>query len=222
MNHRYWEGTGRDSSRRDYDGNAERYDRGFSAYAPREGDGGNGERAEHSDRRGEFAGGRQASFRDGQEDEIVGTRRGGWGGATLGRSGLGGGMGHSGMATFGWSDFDAGGGMGGWRTRRAAPRRGSSAPSQASPRQDHFGRGPKGYRRSDARIQEDVSELLKAHYAVDASDIEVSVQDGVVTLSGTVSDRRSKRMAERCIEDVSGVDDVTNQVRVSSSRADAS
>lgn len=79
---------------------------------------------------------------------------------------------------------------------------------------NHSGRGPKGYRRSDERIEEEVNERLKSDYELDASDIEVSVKDCVVTLSGTVSDRRSKRMAEDCCEDISGVEDVTNQIRV--------
>src|SRR5262245_32238876 len=37
----------------------------------------------------------------------------------------------------------------------------------------HAGRGPRGYRRSDDRIREDVCDRLCEHGFVDASDIEV-------------------------------------------------
>jgi hypothetical protein len=39
------------------------------------------------------------------------------------------------------------------------------------------GRGPKGYRRSDERIREDVCECLSADDRVDASDIDVTVRN---------------------------------------------
>ena len=60
----------------------------------------------------------------------------------------------------------------------------------------YAGVGPRGYRRSDERIQEDVNELLTADPNIDASDIEVRVEAGVVTLTGVVEDRASKRLAE--------------------------
>ena len=77
-----------------------------------------------------------------------------------------------------------------------------------------FGIGPKGYKRSDDRIREDISERLEDHPNVDASNIEVSVNEGVVTLTGTVDDRRSKRLAEDVTENIRGVKDVNNQIRV--------
>ncbi len=78
----------------------------------------------------------------------------------------------------------------------------------------HTGKGPKGYQRSDERIREDVCERLTDHHDVDASDIEVSVESGEVTLTGTVSARRDKLMAEHAAEAVSGVIDIHNQIRV--------
>jgi hypothetical protein len=78
----------------------------------------------------------------------------------------------------------------------------------------HAGKGPKGYRRSDDRIREDVCERLTEHPEVDAGEIEVSVKDGEVTLTGTVDERQAKRIAEDVAESVSGVKDVHNQVRV--------
>ncbi|MBA3893286.1 MAG: BON domain-containing protein [Gemmatimonadales bacterium] len=76
------------------------------------------------------------------------------------------------------------------------------------------GRGPKGYRRSDDRIREDVSEELTRHPEIDASDIDVKVESGEVTLTGKVEDRQQKRLAEDLAERCSGVNDVHNQLKV--------
>jgi len=77
-----------------------------------------------------------------------------------------------------------------------------------------FGRGPKGYRRSDDRIQEEISDRLMTHPDIDASDIEVRVAGGIVTLTGTAEDRHEKRLAEFIAEDALGVDDVDNRLTV--------
>jgi hypothetical protein len=78
----------------------------------------------------------------------------------------------------------------------------------------HRGRGPRGYQRSDERIHEEVCDRLAAHGEVDASDIEVKVESGEVTLTGNVPDRHTKRLAERVAESVRGVVDVHNQIRL--------
>jgi hypothetical protein len=83
------------------------------------------------------------------------------------------------------------------------------------PRRNFAGRGPRGYRRSDARIHEDICEILTRHPEIDASDIEVEVKNGVVTLSGTVEDRYTKRLAEDVAELTLGVHDVENRMRIS-------
>lgn len=79
----------------------------------------------------------------------------------------------------------------------------------------YSGRGPKGYRRSDETIAEDVCERLTQHGYVDASDIEVKVEGGEVTLQGTVDNRRTKRLAEDIAASVAGVSDVHNRLRLS-------
>jgi hypothetical protein len=76
------------------------------------------------------------------------------------------------------------------------------------------GRGPKGYVRSDERIREDASDRLEQHGEIDASEIEVRVANGEVTLEGTVEDRRTKRLAEDIIETCPGVKQVHNRIRV--------
>jgi osmotically-inducible protein OsmY len=76
-----------------------------------------------------------------------------------------------------------------------------------------IGRGPKGYQRPDARVFEDVCDRL-TYSDVDAENIEVRVENGEVTLSGSVRDRWDKRRAEDVVENVSGVRDVHNNIRV--------
>ncbi len=78
----------------------------------------------------------------------------------------------------------------------------------------HRGKGPKGYARSDERIKEQVSECMSDDHMLDASDIDVQVKDGEVTLGGTVSDRRAKRHAEDIIEHLGGVKHVQNNLRI--------
>jgi osmotically-inducible protein OsmY len=84
-------------------------------------------------------------------------------------------------------------------------------------REQHRGKGPKGYRRSDGRIEEDVNDRLSYDSWVDASDIEVKVSSGEVTLTGTVYDRFAKRRAEDIAESIPGVTNVENRIRVSQS-----
>lgn len=76
------------------------------------------------------------------------------------------------------------------------------------------GQGPQGYQKSDDRILDEVCDRLTRHGQLDASDMEVNVNNGEVTLTGTVNDRRAKRMAEDTVESVSGVKDVHNELKV--------
>lgn len=76
----------------------------------------------------------------------------------------------------------------------------------------HSGKGPRNYRRSDARILEDLCEALSLHPLLDASGLEVEVRDGTVTLTGRVVDRAAKRRAEDTALAVRGVVDVANHL----------
>jgi osmotically-inducible protein OsmY len=78
----------------------------------------------------------------------------------------------------------------------------------------HAGRGPQGYQRSNERIQEEACEALTRHGHVDASGINIRVEQGEVTLEGTVTSRREKRLAEEAVENLPGVKDVHNHLRV--------
>lgn len=83
-----------------------------------------------------------------------------------------------------------------------------------APRGPYTGRGPRGYQRSDERIREDVCERFSQHGMLDATDVDVIVVTGEVTLRGTVPSRWAKREAEDLTESVSGVRDVHNELRV--------
>ena len=79
----------------------------------------------------------------------------------------------------------------------------------------YTGRGPKGYKRSDQQIVEEACQRLERDGDIDASEIEVTAEDGVIRLRGTVDDRQTKRRAEECVESIYGARDVMNELRVS-------
>lgn len=81
-------------------------------------------------------------------------------------------------------------------------------------RQSFRGRGPKNFQRSDERLRELISERLEEHDDIDASDIELTVSNGEVTLNGTVDSRRTKRLAEDLAATTYGIRDVHNNLRV--------
>lgn len=87
----------------------------------------------------------------------------------------------------------------------------SGRETQTSP---YVGKGPKGYKRSDDRIREEVCERLAWDGEVDASDIAVTVQNGEVMLEGTVETRRMKHRSEDVVDEIRGVIDVHNRLTV--------
>jgi hypothetical protein len=92
-------------------------------------------------------------------------------------------------------------------------RRERSTPRFESPG-GYSGLGPKGYQRSDERLKENVCDALTTDPDIDASEIEVSVQNAEVTLEGSVRERQMKRDAEDCVEAIPGVQQVHNRIRV--------
>ena len=131
-------------------------------------------------------------------------------------SGLGFGTGYGGQRDYDPGEHAAGpflGGMyyGGGEVSRRGRSREAAQVRSAGP---HRGRGPKGYTRTDERIFEDVCERMADDAALDASDIEVHVSSGEVSLDGTVTDRADKRRAELVAESVPGVGHVQNNLRI--------
>jgi hypothetical protein len=84
-----------------------------------------------------------------------------------------------------------------------------------------IGKGPKGYKRSDDRIYEEVCETLMRSYEVNASEIGVKVDNGIVTLEGKVSSRDEKRAAEMEVEDLPGVLDIRNELKIDRNARDS-
>jgi osmotically-inducible protein OsmY len=64
---------------------------------------------------------------------------------------------------------------------------------------------------------EEIIRELTYHPRIDATHIEVTVQDGEVTLAGMVEDREMRRLAEDTADSVSGVRNVYNSLRITSS-----
>ena len=83
------------------------------------------------------------------------------------------------------------------------------------------GQGPKGWQRSDDRIHDDVCSHLTIDGHVDATEIEVIVHHGEVTLDGTVHDRvqRGRAAVRIQTESVRGAVDVIGHIRVAPSGA---
>jgi len=78
----------------------------------------------------------------------------------------------------------------------------------------HRGKGPKGYQRSDDRIREDISDRFMEDGLLDASDINVQVEDNEVILSGNVDTREAKRRAEELCESIPGINNVENRLHI--------
>ncbi|MFL6605295.1 MAG: BON domain-containing protein [Steroidobacteraceae bacterium] len=107
-----------------------------------------------------------------------------------------------------------------WSQRESYPRQ-SFRPSRegrtqwAAPQtRRRYPTGPKGYKRSDERLQEDISERLMQAYDIDSSDVTVQVQGARVVLEGTVPDRYMKHAIEDLADAAPGVEDVENRIRV--------
>jgi osmotically-inducible protein OsmY len=83
----------------------------------------------------------------------------------------------------------------------------------------HRGKGPKNYTRSADRIKDDAADRLMEDSLVDASDIELRVKDNDLILSGTVNSRFEKHRAEGLVENISGVKEVQNNLRVKGENA---
>ena len=77
----------------------------------------------------------------------------------------------------------------------------------------HAGKGPRGWSRSDQRVCEEVCEVLMEDRLLDARGIEVTVADGVVTLSGEAPGASDAAHAEMLARRAPGVKAVRNELR---------
>ncbi|MBC7419205.1 MAG: BON domain-containing protein [Bdellovibrio sp.] len=73
--------------------------------------------------------------------------------------------------------------------------------------------------RSDGKIDEEARKALANNLEIDVSNIEVSVEAGVITLTGTVKSRHIKRLAENIIDELPEVFDINNNLRIDTTLA---
>jgi hyperosmotically inducible protein len=66
----------------------------------------------------------------------------------------------------------------------------------------------------DAALREAVTERLVEQLDIEPEDLQVEVDDGVVAVTGDVDDPAVSERAEQIAAAVSGVQSVTNQIRV--------
>lgn len=66
----------------------------------------------------------------------------------------------------------------------------------------------------DEKMREDIKEALNASPTVEASEINVSVINGDVTLSGVVKSNFIRQEAENCVENVAGVVSIQNEIKL--------
>lgn len=67
----------------------------------------------------------------------------------------------------------------------------------------------------DDRIRVEIRRRLAQRWDLDASDIEVQVEGGEVTLAGTVAERDARWLAEDLLETIPGMSLVHNHLRLS-------
>lgn len=87
------------------------------------------------------------------------------------------------------------------------------------PLRSYRGVGPKGYKRSDERLAEEICQRLTDHPRIDASDLDVQVNQGEITLTGNVADKTAKWHVEDLVMSCRGVTEVHNRLRSGRSRS---
>lgn len=103
------------------------------------------------------------------------------------------------------------GGWGDFREDAARRERGDRTRAEGG---GHRGRGPRGATRPDTAIADEVYYRLTEDEHIDASEILIGVEGGVVTLTGEVPERRMKHLAEDLVANVRGVREINNVIRV--------
>ncbi len=68
-------------------------------------------------------------------------------------------------------------------------------------------------RRSDESIRDEIRTFFSQRSGLDVSNVEVEVEGGEVTLSGSVEDRDARWLAEDLVESVPGVSLIHNRLR---------
>lgn len=75
-----------------------------------------------------------------------------------------------------------------------------------------YGLGPGGWKLSDEKLKERVSEVLLHSLEVDPGGLEVEAKDGVIYLRGEIASSGMKRVAVDLVGSVPGVEDVFTEL----------
>lgn len=67
---------------------------------------------------------------------------------------------------------------------------------------------------NDQELKTEISRKLLLNGEMDAHNIEIQVEGGVVILEGDVSGRHAKRIVEKCLSEVEGIRNVENRLKV--------
>jgi osmotically-inducible protein OsmY len=81
-------------------------------------------------------------------------------------------------------------------------------------RRQQTGRVKRGHRRPDETLAQEIREILTHDPELNATEIEVEVEGGAVTLTGVVDGSDAKLLAEELVETLAGVREVHNRLRV--------
>ena len=74
--------------------------------------------------------------------------------------------------------------------------------------------GPRSRRKSDESLRQEIREILTADSELEATEIEIEVEGGAVTLRGAVVDSDARLLAEELVDSLAGVREVHNRLRV--------
>ncbi|URC12096.1 BON domain-containing protein [Flavobacterium sp. B183] len=69
-------------------------------------------------------------------------------------------------------------------------------------------------KKSNDFLREEVVEAIKWEPLLSSNEIDVSVQDGIVTLGGTVDNYTQKREAEQAVKNIAGVKAIVDDMKV--------
>ncbi len=73
---------------------------------------------------------------------------------------------------------------------------------------------PRGEHISDARIKEQIQKLMQESPELEAGNIRVDVEDGIVTFSGNAESWEAKRAADKIADIAFGVRNISNNINV--------
>lgn len=82
--------------------------------------------------------------------------------------------------------------------------------------EDSSERGLRSYQKQEDRIRMEIHQALTEHPGIDAANIDISIDSGVVVLRGIIDDRRQRCLALKLAEEVPGVREVRNELKIES------